>query len=494
MAGLCSSSHGSCAMCRLPSFCTHEIDSTPPATITGTRSTMTRCAAMAMVCNPDEQKRFTVVPAVVTGSPARRAIWRAMLPPVVPSGSAQPMMTSSTSPGSIFARSTAARTAWPPSVAPWVMFRAPRHDFARPVRAVETMTASVMDCSSSCVEGLALGRKALQERRGLPELGLGVRVLREPIDGAHDVEEADGVRMEHRPAAEWREAISRQIHQVDIGGALGDPLLEDERAFVDQREDAALHDLLVADLAARNAGFPGIGDDQLVHDRIGNRVAFSRLISIPTSRGLLSKAPHLAQSIRDDLSLAAWLLGVAALADQPAHVAARKVRHAKRAHRHPEAFHRAVDLRGQRAFLEEELGLPRVLVEHAVADEAVADAGDDARLLDLLRQRHRAREHVLGGGLAAHDLEQLHHVRGAEEVRADDVLRPPGEARDLIDVERGGIGGEDCSRLHHLVELLEDRLLHRQILEDRFDDDVGLREVFVAERRPDEAHPLLDLR
>ena len=47
---------------------------------------MTRCAAMAMVCRPEEQKRFTVTPAVVTGQPARSAIWRAMLAPVAPSG------------------------------------------------------------------------------------------------------------------------------------------------------------------------------------------------------------------------------------------------------------------------------------------------------------------------------------------------------------------------------------------------------------------------
>ena len=47
-------------MWRFASFCTQEIDSTPPATSTGTRSTSTRCAAMAIACRPDEQKRFTV--------------------------------------------------------------------------------------------------------------------------------------------------------------------------------------------------------------------------------------------------------------------------------------------------------------------------------------------------------------------------------------------------------------------------------------------------
>jgi hypothetical protein len=63
---------------------------------------------MAMVCRPEEQKRLTVTPAAVTGRPARSAICRAMLEPVAPSGVAQPMMTSSTSAGSMPARSTAA--------------------------------------------------------------------------------------------------------------------------------------------------------------------------------------------------------------------------------------------------------------------------------------------------------------------------------------------------------------------------------------------------
>ena len=42
------------------------------------------------------------------------------------------------------ARSTAALMAKPPSVAPWVMLKAPFQLLARGVRAVETMTAWVM--------------------------------------------------------------------------------------------------------------------------------------------------------------------------------------------------------------------------------------------------------------------------------------------------------------------------------------------------------------
>ena len=115
---------------------------------------MIRCAATAIVCRPDEQKRFTVMPATLTGHPARSAIWRAMLAPVAPSGNAQPISTSSTSPGSSLARAIAWATTCPPMVAPWVMLKAPRHDFARPVRAVETMTASRMRISA----GLVLSR------------------------------------------------------------------------------------------------------------------------------------------------------------------------------------------------------------------------------------------------------------------------------------------------------------------------------------------------
>src|SRR2546427_8576915 len=135
---------------------------------------MMRWAAIAMVCRPLEQKRFTVAPLVVTGRPARNAIWRAMLLPVAPSGVAQPISTSSTSAPSMPARCTAAATAWPPSVAPWVMLKEPFQLLASGVRAVETITALVMvdSCEDGLVEfrwsaeRLAFGRELGEQRRG----------------------------------------------------------------------------------------------------------------------------------------------------------------------------------------------------------------------------------------------------------------------------------------------------------------------------------------
>ena len=53
--------------------------STPPATMQSAPSERIELAAIAMVCRPDEQKRFTETPAVVFGRPASSAAWRPML-------------------------------------------------------------------------------------------------------------------------------------------------------------------------------------------------------------------------------------------------------------------------------------------------------------------------------------------------------------------------------------------------------------------------------
>ena len=90
-SGLCSRSQSSVSRNRFRcSFCTRLIDSTPPATAIGTRSTITRWAAIAIAWRPEEQKRLIVVAAAVTGSPARSAACRAMLWPVAPSGMRAP--------------------------------------------------------------------------------------------------------------------------------------------------------------------------------------------------------------------------------------------------------------------------------------------------------------------------------------------------------------------------------------------------------------------
>ena len=114
-----------------------------------------------------------------------------------------------------------------------------------------------------------------------------------------------------------------------------------------------------------------------------------------------------------------------------------------------------------------------------------------AVFLIFLRDLHDGGQHVLGGLFAAHDFQQLHHVGRAEEVHADDVLGPLGDVGDLVDVERGGVGGEDGAGLGDLVELLEHLLLHAHLLEHRLDDEVRVLQVVVVERGLEQRQALL---
>src|SRR6266403_1782323 len=202
-----------------------------------------RWLASAMVCRPEEQKRFTVMPGTELGQPARTAICRAMFQPVAPSGLAQPMITSSTSSASTLARSSAACTTCPPIFAPCVMLSAPRQLLHSGVRAVETMTASVMkDPPRSDVEAFSLFGEFREQRRRLPLRALVAHL--EALDGGE--------------------------HLVDVGSAQRDALLEDVRAFVGERVHAARDDLLVGNLARLDADLLPVILQERFHFGVGN--------------------------------------------------------------------------------------------------------------------------------------------------------------------------------------------------------------------------------
>src|SRR4051812_42897158 len=247
-----------------------------------------RWLASAMVCRPEEQKRFTVMPGTVTGHPARMAIWRAMFQPVAPSGLAQPMITSSTSPASTLARSSAACTTWPPIFAPCVMLSAPRQLLQSGVLAVETITASFIEFPSFLGE-------LQQKRRRFPLVSL--IPLLEGLDGGHNLVESDGVGVEHRPAAVRRKAVARQVDHVDVGGAQGNALLEDVGAFADQRVDQALYDLFVGNFSFGNFYFRPVSVEELVDLRVRDRFAIAGFVLVETFAGLLAEAALLADAV-----------------------------------------------------------------------------------------------------------------------------------------------------------------------------------------------------
>ena len=186
--------------------------------------------------------------------------------------------------------------------------------------------------------------------------------------------------------------------------------------------------------------------DQLLDLRIGQRRARALLIFVVALAGLLAEAAGLAQRVGD------LRLDAAILARAPADIEAGEIAHRERAHRHAELGHDGIDLLRQRAFEQELLRLLAALRQHAVADEAVADADHRRHLGDLARHRHRGRQHIRRGLGRAHDLAQLHDVGRAEEVHAEHVLRTLRHLGDLVDVEIGGVGGEHRAGLGELVE------------------------------------------
>ena len=234
--------------------------------------------------------------------------------------------------------------------------------------------------------------------------------------------------------------------------------------------------------------------DDVGHQRVRDRLARAGLVAVPAGARLLSVAPLFANRIGHHALIRRGVLGGAALAAGPADVQAREVTDAKRPHREAELFERLVHLLRQRALHQQAVGGGTVLGEHPVADEAVADAGDDADLLDLLSHRHAGGEHVLRGLVAAHDLEQPHHVGGAEEMQANHVLRALGEAGDRVQVQRRGVGRQDCAGLAYFVECLEDLLLDVHVLEHGLDHEVDVAHRVVTERRRDQRHALAHLR
>ena len=231
-------------------------------------------------------------------------------------------------------------------------------------------------------------------------------------------------------------------------GAHGVALFENARAFVHQRVDAALDDLLGGDLALRDARFGGATSaPRHATSGSGDRAAIL-VIPVPSCTGLLAVAAHFAQTILGEGLTDA---GFFADGDTPCECASP---HRGRPGRPwpagpwPCRNRRAPDRRPRRrALFDQKLRFAAVGTEHAVADEAAAVAHQHADLAQLLRELHAGGDHFLGCLLAAHDFKQPHHVGRTEEVRADDRVGPRGGRGDFIDVERRGVAGEDRSGL-----------------------------------------------
>ncbi len=163
-----------------------------------------------------------------------------------------------------------------------------------------------------------------------------------------------------------------------------------------------------------------------------------------------------------------------------------------RPHLEAEGVDGGVDVPGHHAAVEELIRLQVARAQDAVADKAGADANEHGDFLDLPREVHRGRHDVGGGVIRAHDLQELHHVGGGEEMQPDDILRAFRRRGDLVHVQRRGVGGENRAGFHDAVELAENFLFEIHVLEHRFDHQIAVGQRREVERPGDAIHADVD--
>ena len=149
-----------------------------------------------------------------------------------------------------------------------------------------------------------------------------------------------------------------------------------------------MHNFFIRNFAGANAFSGAVFFNHLDHQGTWNGIALTSLVVVPACTCLLTVAAHLAQEIGRFAVLHAWALDISAFANGPTNVVACQISHSERTHGKTKFFNGLVDLSRCTTFFNEEASLSAVLLNHAVANEAIAHARHDRSFLDLLAQCH----------------------------------------------------------------------------------------------------------
>lgn len=114
----------------------------------------------------------------------------------------------------------------------------------------------------------------------------------------------------------------------------------------------------------------------------------------------------------------------------------------------------------------------------AVADEPGHQLVKPHRFAPALLQcLHRARDRRLTRPLRSHHFNQWNDVGRIPEMRDEKALRMQRMLEQAFRREAAGAAGDDGALWHDLLEFTIQRMLCRQGLEDRFDDEGCLRQL-----------------
>ena len=261
------------------------------------------------------------------------------------------------------------------------------------------------------------------------------------------------VEVRRDPAEEERPAGAEQQARVDVLRRADHPFVEEAADLVGERLEHGLGDLL------RRA--PALTDDDdlvLPVREVRERRREREAVGI----GLVHRLEHVVRDARAD-----------------------ELQQDGRRHRHPELDDRLVRLLDAVAVLERVHEDARHSRQHAVDDEARRVLRHDTALAQLPAHVPRRRDRLVRRVVVPDDLDERQYGHRVEEVQ-------PDVGAHLGERQRRRVRGEDRVR-RELSQSREDLLLDRELLDDRFENEVAVLEALPAGRAGDERRPRADL-
>ena len=208
--------------------------------------------------------------------------------------------------------------------------------------------------------------------------------------------------------------------------------------------------------------------------------AVGPLVGVEAAAGLATQqagGDHLLED-RGRRVQAVAALAVHRLEDLVRRVETDQVEQRQRAHRvaAAEAHGRVDVLAGGVLALVHRHRVVEVAEEQRVGDEAGLVAAHDRVLAEAAQQVLDVGQHGGLGDDGAHDLDEVLHGCGVEEVHPHHPAGAGVGRGDLGHGQRRGVGGQDRVGPHDVVEASEEALLDLQRLHDGLDHEVGVRE------------------
>ena len=112
--------------------------------------------------------------------------------------------------------------------------------------------------------------------------------------------------------------------------------------------------------------------------------------------------------------------------------------------------------------------------QNTVADKAIANASAHRDLFQPLPQGKAGGNHVQRSLVCHNNFQQLHHMRGREEVQPDHILRTRSAGGNFIHIQIGGVGGQDRALLADRIQLAKHHFLDAHLFKDRLDHQIHI--------------------